>query len=104
MIVATELAIWNVAMTEVIASLSAISARYDAVFCDLWGCLHNGKAAFPAAVSALQAFRAKGGKVVEGFGARGTGLQSVSALGHRRLAFADALVRIGKSLFDKTLT
>lgn len=64
MIGATELAIWNVAMTEVIAALSAISARYDAVFCDLWGCLHNGKAAFPAAVSALQAFRAKGGKVV----------------------------------------
>lgn len=51
-------------MTQIIASLADISTRYDAVFCDLWGCLHNGKTAFPAAVSALQAFRAKGGRVV----------------------------------------
>ena len=51
-------------MTQITASLADISARYDAVFCDLWGCLHNGKTPFPAAVAALQAFRAKGGKVV----------------------------------------
>lgn len=50
-------------MTNIIPALSAISAQYDAVFCDLWGCLHNGKAPFPAAVAALQAFRAQGGKV-----------------------------------------
>lgn len=51
-------------MTEIISSLSEVSTRYDAVFCDLWGCLHNGKSAFPAAVSALQGFRKAGGKVV----------------------------------------
>lgn len=51
-------------MTEIIRSLADLSGRYDAVFCDLWGCLHNGKAAFPAAVAALQAFRKTGGKVV----------------------------------------
>lgn len=51
-------------MTELIASLADISDRYDVVFCDLWGCLHNGKAPFPTAVAALQSFRAKGGKVV----------------------------------------
>jgi HAD superfamily hydrolase (TIGR01459 family) len=51
-------------MTEIIASLATVSARYDAVFCDLWGCLHNGRTPFPAAVSALQTFRASGGKVV----------------------------------------
>jgi HAD superfamily hydrolase (TIGR01459 family) len=51
-------------MTEIIRSLADLSGRYDAVFCDLWGCLHNGKAAFPAAVSALQGFRQGGGKVV----------------------------------------
>lgn len=51
-------------MTELIFSLAQISHRYDAVFCDLWGCLHNGKTPFPAAVAALQAFRAQGGKVV----------------------------------------
>ena len=51
-------------MTEIIASLADLGSRYDAVFCDLWGCLHNGKTPFPAAVSALQGFRARGGKVL----------------------------------------
>jgi HAD superfamily hydrolase (TIGR01459 family) len=51
-------------MTEIIRSLSDLSGRYDAVFCDLWGCLHNGQTAFPAAVAALQGFRRAGGTVV----------------------------------------
>ncbi len=51
-------------MTEIITSLAAVSARYEAVFCDLWGCLHNGVAPYPAAVAALQAYRAAGGVVV----------------------------------------
>lgn len=51
-------------MTDLIPSLASIAPRYDAVFCDLWGCLHNGKTPFPAAVAALQGFRATGGKVV----------------------------------------
>lgn len=51
-------------MARMIASLSEISRNYRAVFCDLWGCLHNGKTPFPAAVAALQAFRAEGGTVV----------------------------------------
>lgn len=51
-------------MTEILRSLADLSGRYDAVFCDLWGCLHNGKEAYPAAVAALQAFRANGGRVV----------------------------------------
>ncbi len=51
-------------MTQIIASLAKIPTRYDAVFCDLWGCLHNGKTPFPAAVAALQDFRVKGGRVV----------------------------------------
>ncbi len=51
-------------MTEIIASLAKVGPRYDAVFCDLWGCLHNGKAAFPAAVAALQGYRSTGGCVV----------------------------------------
>lgn len=51
-------------MTRIVQSLAEISAPYDALFCDLWGCLHNGVAAFPAAVAALQEFRAKGGRVV----------------------------------------
>ncbi|WP_103258477.1 TIGR01459 family HAD-type hydrolase [Tabrizicola aquatica] len=51
-------------MTQIIRSLADLAGRYDAVFCDLWGCLHNGKTAFPAAVAALQGYRATGGKVV----------------------------------------
>lgn len=51
-------------MTQIIHALADVSDRYDAVLCDLWGCLHNGVTPFPAAVSALQTYRAKGGKVV----------------------------------------
>jgi HAD superfamily hydrolase (TIGR01459 family) len=51
-------------MTRILTSLSQVAAQYDVLYCDLWGCLHNGKAPFPAAVAALQAFRAKGGVVV----------------------------------------
>ncbi|MFI0396143.1 TIGR01459 family HAD-type hydrolase [Paracoccus jiaweipingae] len=51
-------------MTQIIQNLSRIAAQYDLLFCDLWGCLHNGREAYPAAVAALQAFRAGGGQVV----------------------------------------
>jgi HAD superfamily hydrolase (TIGR01459 family) len=51
-------------MTEIIRALSDLHGRHDAVFCDLWGCLHNGRAPYPAAVAALQGFRRAGGKVV----------------------------------------
>lgn len=51
-------------MTPIITRLAEVSARYDVLFCDLWGCLHNGKTAYPAAVAALRAFRDGGGKVV----------------------------------------
>ncbi len=51
-------------MSEIISKLSDVSGRYDALFCDLWGCLHNGFHPFPEAVEALRAFRAKGGTVV----------------------------------------
>ncbi|NNJ67862.1 MAG: TIGR01459 family HAD-type hydrolase [Boseongicola sp.] len=48
----------------IVADLAEISDNYDAVFCDLWGCLHNGIEPFPEAVAALQGFRQRGGKVV----------------------------------------
>jgi HAD superfamily hydrolase (TIGR01459 family) len=51
-------------VTERIASLDALTGRYDAVFCDLWGCLHNGVRPFQAAVDALRVFRAAGGTVM----------------------------------------
>ncbi len=51
-------------MTQIIPSLASIAADYDAVLCDLWGCLHNGAKPFPAAVAALQGFRAAGKRVI----------------------------------------
>ncbi|UYV37996.1 TIGR01459 family HAD-type hydrolase [Rhodobacteraceae bacterium D3-12] len=51
-------------MTRIIERLSEISANYDAMFVDLWGCVHDGVTAMPDAVKALQAYRATGGKVV----------------------------------------
>ena len=50
-------------MVPIIRSLSEIGQGYDALYCDLWGCLHNGKQPYPAAVAALQDYRRTGGKV-----------------------------------------
>ncbi len=47
-----------------ISGLSAISDRYDAILCDIWGVLHNGVASFAAASDALGSFRRRGGAVV----------------------------------------
>ena len=51
-------------MTNVIETFSEISDKYNAVICDLWGCLHNGVESFPEALRALEDFKASNGKVV----------------------------------------
>ncbi|SLN28138.1 Phosphoglycolate phosphatase [Falsiruegeria litorea R37] len=51
-------------MSQIITALSEVSDRYQALFVDLWGCVHNGVTAYPEAVAALQQYRAKGGTVV----------------------------------------
>lgn len=51
-------------MTQIINNLFEISDRYEALFVDLWGCVHDGVKALPDAVAALQAYRKGGGKVV----------------------------------------
>jgi len=51
-------------MTQIISALSDVSDRYQALFVDLWGCVHDGVRAMPDAVSALQAYRQTGGIVV----------------------------------------
>jgi HAD superfamily hydrolase (TIGR01459 family) len=50
--------------TPIIQSLAEIADGYDALFCDLWGCYHNGVQPYPAAIAALRAFRARGGAVI----------------------------------------
>jgi HAD superfamily hydrolase (TIGR01459 family) len=51
-------------MTRIIESLDEIDPGYRVLYCDLWGCLHDGVRAFPAAVSALERFKARGGTVL----------------------------------------
>ena len=51
-------------MTRIITALSEVSQGYDALFVDLWGCVHNGVTAIPSAVAALQDYRKTGGKVI----------------------------------------
>ena len=41
-----------------------LADRYDVVFCDVWGVVHNSIVAFPEAADALMRFRRKGGAVV----------------------------------------
>ncbi len=43
---------------------AALAAGYDVVFCDVWGVVHNGLSAFPAACDALMHFRRNGGTVI----------------------------------------
>lgn len=47
-----------------IEGLRELAGDYDALLCDVWGVLHNGIAAFPAAVDAVVRFRAAAGPVV----------------------------------------
>ncbi len=44
--------------------LAALASRYDGFICDLWGVLHDGVTAFPAAIDCLQHLRTAGKQVV----------------------------------------
>ena len=44
--------------------LSEIADRYDAIFCDVWGVIHNGRSAFYPACDALAEFRKAGKPVI----------------------------------------
>ena len=48
----------------IIANAGPLLARYDAIFCDVWGVVHNGRKAYAAAGAALARFRAEGGTVI----------------------------------------
>ena len=51
-------------LPSIIRSLEDIAPRYQAILCDVWGVVHNGVRAFPAASSALAIAREKGLAVV----------------------------------------
>ena len=48
----------------IIANAGPLLQRYDVVFCDVWGVLHNGRTAHAPAGEALARFRAMGGTVI----------------------------------------
>lgn len=52
------------ASIPIIGGIADLAPRYEAWLCDIWGVVHNGVAAFPAACDALQRYRALGGRVV----------------------------------------
>ena len=52
------------ALPEIIERFAPLARAYDVLLCDVWGVVHNGVAAFPAACDALQRFRAGGGTVI----------------------------------------
>ena len=43
-----------------LSGLSSVASDYDAILCDVWGVIHNGKRAFDTACEALQKFRKHG--------------------------------------------
>jgi HAD superfamily hydrolase (TIGR01450 family) len=51
-------------MAKRIENFAEITSRYDAVFCDVWGVVHNGVDPFPKAAAALEAARKEGLTVV----------------------------------------
>jgi HAD superfamily hydrolase (TIGR01459 family) len=51
-------------LPSIIGSLEDIASRYQAILCDVWGVVHNGERAFPAASAALAAARRHGLAVV----------------------------------------
>ena len=49
---------------EPIAGLHQLASRYDALLCDVWGVIHNGRESFPEACAALVRWGAEVGPVV----------------------------------------
>jgi HAD superfamily hydrolase (TIGR01459 family) len=51
-------------VADFIERFEPLARDYDVVLCDVWGVVHNGLAAFPAACDALMRFRAGGGTTI----------------------------------------
>ncbi|HEY2178996.1 MAG TPA: TIGR01459 family HAD-type hydrolase [Caulobacteraceae bacterium] len=51
-------------MTQIVGGLGALAGRYDALLCDVWGVIHNGREAFPDACASLIRWQAEVGPVI----------------------------------------
>lgn len=49
--------------TKIVAGLRELAGSYDTILCDVWGVVHDGRAAFAPACDALGRFREGGGRV-----------------------------------------
>ena len=49
---------------HVLSGLSDIAGQYDAILCDVWGVIHDGRDRFPGACEALEQFQKERGPVV----------------------------------------
>ena len=54
----------NLPKLAALSGLSEIADKYGSILCDVWGVVHNGLSAHPAAVDALTRYREQGGRVV----------------------------------------
>jgi len=52
------------ATPPIIAHAGDMLARYDVIYCDVWGVVHNGFRAYKHACEALEEFRRRGGTVI----------------------------------------
>jgi HAD superfamily hydrolase (TIGR01459 family) len=66
----------------VIDRLDDFASPYTVIFCDVWGVLHNGIVAYPAAGTALNRFRQRGGTVILVSNAPRPGAQVIPQLDH----------------------
>lgn len=51
-------------VAQPITQLSEVAHAYDAVLCDIWGVLHNGRESWPSAYQAIKAFKESRGPVI----------------------------------------
>jgi HAD superfamily hydrolase (TIGR01459 family) len=51
-------------VTQILESIDAVADRYDAMLCDVWGVVHNGRTPYAGAIAALQRLRAAGKTVI----------------------------------------
>ena len=84
----------NTGRPPLVAGLGALAGEYRALLCDVWGVIHDGLLAFPAATAALARYRAAGGMVVLLTNAprpKGAVMEQLDRLGVPRAAYDDII-------------
>lgn len=82
-----------------VEGLGSVAGAFDALYCDVWGVVHDGVAAFPEAVAALIRFRRERGPVIFVTNSprpAGAAHEQLSALGCPREAY-DAVASSGEA-------